>query len=640
MKKIAYFLIYLLFVSFSILSANELQDSTKVYYFKPVIVTATRTKILLEKSPVYSHIITREAIFNSNFKTIADVLSFSGGIFIKDYGPASGLKTISIRGTSAENNLILINGIRVNNFQNGLVDLSLLNPDIIDKIEIVHGGNTALYGTDAVGSVINILTLNPEEKMKAGLVITKSSFDYNKLALSLSNKFKNLGTRFSFIREYGKDNYKYRLPNSNKIEQRKNTDFSRNNFYLSNYMEIDKLAIKTYATYTHFDRNLPGNLSFPSTTSSQLDRNIYLQLLARYQYLDNLYFELNNGWNFSFQKYNEPLYDISSFSKNNQFLINPQTIYKINDKNSLIMGIEYVSGILKGTDYKTSIDRLQKSVYLTGIFMFNIDYGYLNTLSVYPSLRYEKFNNIGSEFSPKLGLNLGIVDGLNFKTSYGKNYRIPTLNELFYIDEWGSKGNPNLRPEYSNSVDLGLSYSFYFLGNVNLEYSLFYINTKDKIVWKEIEPWIYSPQNLEKVSSKGSLIDVNYHIANYKFSMNYTYTNSKKVSKLDDADLTYNKQLIYTPRYMWNLNLSANYGFLTVSLNHLIVSKRYIDDQNIYALAEYQLTNANIGISYNSTYGNLFIKFGVNNIFNKSFQVIKDYPMPLRNYTLSIGLDY
>lgn len=631
---------FFIFVSIVNSLSEEVSDTMKVYYLKPVIVTATRSEILLEKSPVYSHIITREQISNFNSRTIADVLMFSEGIFIRDYGQTGGLKTISIRGTSVENNLILINGMRINNFQNGLVDLSLLNSDIIEKIEIVHGGNTALYGADAVGSVINILTLNPLKKMNAGFAVSKGSFDYNRLLLSLSNATENLGASFAFVREYGKDNYKFKLPFVNDFGERQNAEFSRNNYYLSNFIKKNNLSFRTYATYTHSDRNLPGSLSFPSTTSSQNDRNFYLQVLTKYQYSENLYFEINNGWNYSFQKYREPVFNISSFSKNTQISINPQVFYKFTEGKSLVFGIEYAKGTLKGTDYISSVYRSQKSIYLTGMFLFEIDKMFLNNLSVYPSLRYDKYDNIGSEFSPKLGLNFEIIKALYLKTSYGQNYRVPTLNELFYIDAWGNKGNPNLKPEYSRSVDAGLTYSFYWLGNINFEYSYFYIDTKDKIIWKEIQPYIYSPKNVDKILSKGSILSFDYELKNYRISMNYTLTDSRKVSKSNGSDPTYNKYIIYTPKHMWKFNLNGRYKMLAFGLNHIIVSNRYTDEENINKLPEYHLTNGNIGLNYNTNFGRIYLKLEVNNIFNRSFQIIKDYPMPLRNYKVSLGLDY
>jgi vitamin B12 transporter len=89
---------------------------------------------------------------------VVDVLRSSEGIFLKDYGPTASLKTISLRGMAAEHILVLYDGTRLNNFQNGLVDFSLLPMNNIDRIEIVRGGNSALYGADAIGGIINIIS--------------------------------------------------------------------------------------------------------------------------------------------------------------------------------------------------------------------------------------------------------------------------------------------------------------------------------------------------------------------------------------------------------------------------------------------------------------------------------------------------
>ncbi|MBI3764950.1 MAG: Plug domain-containing protein, partial [Ignavibacteriales bacterium] len=109
-------------------------DTTKVYRYGEVVITATHLPLEGHQPPTSRSVLTHEEIERMNARSLADVLSSAEGIFVKDYGGSSGLKTISQRGLGAEHTLILLNGFRLSEFQNGLVDLGLLLTDDIDRV--------------------------------------------------------------------------------------------------------------------------------------------------------------------------------------------------------------------------------------------------------------------------------------------------------------------------------------------------------------------------------------------------------------------------------------------------------------------------------------------------------------------------
>lgn len=616
---------------------GEDSDTIKTYYMKTIVVTATRSEILLEKSPSFTEIISSDRIKKLNGSTAGEILQYNSGIYIKDYGGVSALKTLSLRGTGSENNLFLINGSRVNNFQNGLVDLSLYPSDYVEKIEVVHGGNTALFGSDAVGSVINILTNSPSRDLKLKLNLSNGSFNYNKLVVSLSNGYKNINGNFSFIREYGRENYKYKNPVYNEILERQNNGFSRNSFYTSLEYLGKKVVIKNFWTYNQLDRRLPGSLSYPSTSASQNDKNLSSQLILKYIISSKIQFDINSSWLHLFQRYREPAFSIESFSKNNHFSLNPQLLYKINDFNKILFGIELVEASLEGVDYANKVTRSQRSIFLSGDIMFPTSLSYLHAISVYPIMRFDNFNSNGNEFLPKLGFNIETIPGLFLQTSISKNYRIPTLNDLFYKDPWGNRGNPDLKPEYSTNFDAGINYSPHIFDKFNIGISYFYINTKDKIVWKEIEPFVYSAVNIDRTLIKGIVTRINYRMKNFEIETNYTYSDGRKVN---DFGVTSNKQLIYTPRNIWKGILSYDLGILSINLYHIVVDKRYTDEENTKSVAGYQVTNGNVVVMKKYGQSLISLKLEINNMFNKSYQIIYDYPMPFRSYRISLGFEY
>ena len=134
---VKYFIIGICSMNF-LFAADE--DTTKIYKTNDIVVTATRIAVAVEDAPAPVQVVTSESLQNLGGKTVADALALVNGASVSDYGAAGGMKTISIRGLSAANVAILLDGNPVNNPQNGLVDLSLLPLSFVDRIEFISGG--------------------------------------------------------------------------------------------------------------------------------------------------------------------------------------------------------------------------------------------------------------------------------------------------------------------------------------------------------------------------------------------------------------------------------------------------------------------------------------------------------------------
>ena len=155
-----------------------------------VVVTATRTEIEISDVPQSISVITKEEIMNSPDRTIPEVIQRAAGVLITNNGPMGSLTTANIRGSEAQQVLIMIDGRRINNAQNGQFDLSALplTKDEIERIEVLRGGASALYGADAMGGVVNIITKSPTKEP-----YTRIAGSYGRFATqeySLSHRWK------------------------------------------------------------------------------------------------------------------------------------------------------------------------------------------------------------------------------------------------------------------------------------------------------------------------------------------------------------------------------------------------------------------------------------------------------------------
>jgi len=121
------------------------------YSTDPVVVTAGRFPIRLSQSPYKIEILDEKKISATNGGSLADVLNLTSGVVLRSYGTTPLLQTVSINGMGPEHSVILINGVRINSFQNSLIDLSLIEREAINSIELISGGASALYGSNAMG---------------------------------------------------------------------------------------------------------------------------------------------------------------------------------------------------------------------------------------------------------------------------------------------------------------------------------------------------------------------------------------------------------------------------------------------------------------------------------------------------------
>src|SRR5271157_2619698 len=130
---------------------------------KEVVVTATRVDSSVLDSPSSISVISAQQVADSGATDVAQVINGQPGVVVNDYGQTGALKTVSLRGSTSSQVLVLLDGIRLNSSVNGEVDLSSIPMEIIDRIEIVRGGESSLYGSSAIGGVINIITKKAEK---------------------------------------------------------------------------------------------------------------------------------------------------------------------------------------------------------------------------------------------------------------------------------------------------------------------------------------------------------------------------------------------------------------------------------------------------------------------------------------------
>lgn len=625
-------------LSYGMLSESE-DDSTRTYHADEVVVTATRSAILSKDSPSPVQVLTVEDILHTNGTSVADVLRSSGSVFLKDRGPTASLKTVSFRGMAAEHILVLLDGTRINSFQNGQVDFSLLPMQNVDRIEVVRDGNSALYGADALGGIINIISSRPTEMLQIRANASVGSFDYRQYTLETRGRVCGLGLVAGFMHDRADGDYPFiyhRIGVPDTSQRRIGADFERTQLYLNSDFHIDdRSAVTVSLQQVETNQGVPGSLTLPSN-ARQDDDAVAVAATMRDNHIDGFLIGLNFGFQYGLQKYSSLTYQFSYYSKTTSVTINPQIQWIVNPWDRLILGGEFVEGRLEGMLPGTVISRIQRSGYISNEMFFQRESSNWDRLSLYQTVRYDVLSEGEEAFSPKIGFNLRVLRDWDtrIRASYGKNFRMPTFNDLY--DVW--LGNPKLKPEHSECFDVGVETAFDRLGIQTMQFTYFNIDTRDRILPNAL----YFPVNIYQAQSSGVEGRYDLHLPGdaMHFYADVAMNKALRQTGFGSADPANGKQLLYIPRVVSSFGFSFRVFKVNFNVIQTTTSKRFTAEDESESLPAYSLVDINIFTTVQLDPIRLNLRTEVSNVFDNDYQVMRDYPMPGRTYKVGLSVEY
>ncbi|MFO7841874.1 MAG: TonB-dependent receptor plug domain-containing protein, partial [Fidelibacterota bacterium] len=621
--------------------------STVLDYGRNVTVTATRTQKLIEEIPASVDLIGEKEIARMDPQNVGEALENLKGVMIKSYGGLGSTQTISLRGSSSEQVLILIDGQRVNNAQNGQVDLSNLPANDIEKIEIVKGANSALYGSDAVGGVINIITRSREEKDKLSVSAKAmlgsfnsqsygSSFSYSGNVLSLNASYKYL---------YSEGDYMF-TDNFGLERRRLNADIRSHSFNTGVRYRFTEHEMQPDISlnYDHYrsERGAPGTIEPYYYDARMWDRthNVYLNANSKvFNQFNDIKFmsSYHTTWNRYF---------------NDEMLVPADNIFSTKSMNAEIQGHSVISDHViltygAGQQYNTMYDQqIDTSYQRVTLFAFILDETsfefrhnpYLNSFTVSPSLRFDSHSDFSDVLSPKIGfvLNMGEEWKTGIKSNFGLSYRAPTFNDLYWPEDDYTVGNPDLEPEYGRDWDIGLRLQYPVLDGMYLESAYFHNRMTNLIIWESGgEKWI--PDNVDEALIEGVENGLRLDIidAFLRTDLNYTYLHAVNLSENPNE---YGKQLVYRPKHSFNFSLLGIYRNFSLQYKFNYTSKRYINRTNVElnALPAYSVSDLIFTFSPRIRDLDIDLNMQIKNLFNADYRIMKNLPMPGREYRMSV----
>jgi iron complex outermembrane receptor protein len=325
---------------------------------------------------------------------------------------------------------------------------------------------------------------------------------------------------------------------------------------------------------------------------------------------------------------------MESEGKTRSLSLLPEVRYTGMESVPIVLGGEIGKTWFNGTDLEAG-ERSQGSFWVSSTAIVKTGLEIPFDVSFYPSLRYDGYSDVGTNFAPRLGVNIGLLKdpALRLRSSVGKNFRVPTFNDLYWI----AGGNPALRPERSLSFDAGLLAQYDLWGKWTLDIDYFSIATKDRILWTPTSGTFWTPKNISKTFSRGVELEAKWESAKMFAAIASTWTVATKTSEDFPGDPTTGKQLVYVPRQSVSVTAGFHTGGLHIYVQNEWTSYRYTTENNDRFLPSFNVTSAAARYDLPITPLRTFVKAEVTNLFGTQYQVLALYPMPLQEVRLSVG---
>lgn len=603
-----------------------------------VVVTATKTVERRKDVPNSVIVLDEWDIQASPAKSIGELLSNELGLDWRTYGNYGGAsEEIQIRGMAANGTQVFLNGVSLNSPSLGSADLAKIPVGAVERIEVVKGSGSLLYGSGAMGGTIHIFTKKPKRD-KTDLKVEAGYGTEGTYRLSAQHGMFAWGDLGYYITAGRQETDGFR----------DNSDLTHQDVTLN--LLLDKgeaLEISLYGDYVDRKYGLPGvkppagtqpyvlnGTMFYNSESANLlnrgeDKDGHVILNLKGKLADWLRMSLRGEYT-HLENFNRSRFSFSG-TGTESWVTNRVVGGEVNfearplERVTLLAGVEYkdygwenesVDLDTAGIQVAESKSSADADLHTTGTYL-EAQLKPVDFLKVLGGVRYEDHSQFGSEILPRFGLIVNPSETTSIKISHGKHFLAPTPNDLYWPAGPYSKGNPELQPEKGWHSDITVEKSF-LKDKVFFSMTYFFWDLKDKILWAPDLNWVYTPQNLDSYEAKGW--EVGGRMGPFKgmtLSLSYTMLDAEEQTQFTTRDAT------YTPKDLFkgSVGYESEIGF-SAGATVRYVGKRfyYGGDRTIsvptYTLDPYWTVDLKVE---QRLLGNWLLSLQGNNIFDKDY---------------------
>jgi len=521
--------------------ASAREEATEpAHELAPVVVRSSRIRETREDPSSFTTVIRPEQ-FASQFRTTEDLISRTPGVKIKRFGGLGQLSTVSIRGSSSEQVLVLLDGVRLNTGGSGAVDFSTIPVESIEKIEVIRGGGTTLYGSDAIGGVVNIVTRKADRPAEASAAFSYGSLNTLKGWLTASGGTDVVSGLLSYTHFQSDGDFTYITPEVylNGVLQeggeegtRQNNAFTSDNLLVKADLDLTRhTALTLNNDFFYTDRGQPGTVFDPRLFAHQdLLRNLtQVRLDSRSFLLQDLNVFLTAFNRYDWSRFTDPVpppgsNPIDTTTRDYAYGVQAGAdgfLEFWNTAHGLAFRAQFQREELTddvqpgeegyGHPVRNGVQwHLQDEVVLLG-----------ERLSLVPAVHYDWTTDFGDHWTGKIGAVARVLQWLNLRANFENSYRAPSFGELYFPDQGYIRGNPDLKPEEGLNLDAGLGLDF---SRAFFQAAYFRNWIDESILWLPVSRTLVMPVNTGPVDQWGVEVDAEVRPLDFLFlSANYTF---------------------------------------------------------------------------------------------------------------------
>ena len=651
-------------VAGSAFANGETQDSVRVHHIQEVVVTSR----LISRETIPSQTLGGEELKKLNSLSVADALRYFSGLQLKDYGGVGGIKTVNIRSMGTNHLGIFYDGIELGNAQNGQIDLGQFSLDNVEEISLYNGQRSAIFQPASdfgnAGSVY-IRTKAPRFMLgrRYNLLVrakygSSDTFRFSSLWEQKLSDHISSSLSTSVLTSSGRYKFRYRRVTEDNTVAYDTTAVRHNGDIWAFRIEENVRGgiadgywnVKAY-TY-HSERGIPGAIvsNVWRRGERQWDHNTFGQAVFQKSFGDKFSTKALAKYAYYVTRYvnnDETQIHVDNTYRQQEMYFSTSNVYEILSKWSVSMSYDFKWNKLNANMVDFAFPhRYSNFVSLaTALTLSRIQaQASLVEQVVKDHVKYGTSSSSRSTLTPAFFVNVYPFESklLAVKAFAKKSFRMPTFNDLYYADMGNSKLNPESALQYDLGFVLNKDWKQGIVDHFRLQVDGYYNTVYDKIVaYPKGQQFRWTMLNLGKVHIKGvdAMAEVGLEPAkDWKVTarLQYTYQNARDVT--DPNTSYYKDQIPYIPWHSGSAILGLSWREWDLSYSFIYSGERYSQQENILYNHLQPWYTHDMSVVYHARRWSA--RLDVNNIFSQDYDVILNYPMPKRNYMLTLEYNF
>ncbi len=590
---------------------------------------------------------------------VSDVMKYFSGATVKDYGGIGGLKTVSVRGLGASHTAVAYDGVMIMDNQTGQTDLGRFSTARTESVTLTSGPDNDMLQTAAVAAqaaAISVEGHKPQtdgQKLKSYVQLKQGSFGtMGALASSDFQSGKGLSGTASveWLRADGDYPYIQNNGTSSKTMTRDNSDITRLNTEAALYGSIGSIDLSVRAYWFQSEQGLPANILYnenaacermwnrdgfiQSTLHDAVSDRLTLQMKAKYGVTRTRYLNpcVNSMTGITDNRYNEREYYLSGV-----------LMYRLADNLSSSIAVDGRISSLTGVQARPTRLTLNSSAALKYASERLVMTARLNHVITDEHTERDAAAGSYNHLSPVLGTNLLVwpAIGLRIRASYENSFRLPTFNDLYFEQV----GRRDLKPEHASVTSAGIvmdkSMENCFFSFYADAYSSCVLDRILAVPGKNTAVWMM--KNIGRVTTHGfeSGIDLSCRYMAVSPGIRLSYTYQRAMDKTDSGSSTWNHQLPYTPRHSASGMFFIETQVISASCNLIYSGDYFCNGYNgpEYAMPSYCEAGCSLWRDFQFSWSRMSLKAECVNLTDSRYELVRNYPMPGRQFRFTAALE-